>query len=74
MFCPIFLWVVKGLNDGIAQHVEREGRQVLEGVHHGTNHVVVQLNLGQDLREKGVNIEDCPIEYNSSMDTYVVEK
>ena len=39
----VLLGVVERLDDGVAQHVEGERREVLERVHHGVDEVVVQL-------------------------------
>ena len=50
MFGPVLLRVVEGLDDAVAEHVERQASQILERVHDRTDQVVVQLNLRQDLK------------------------
>ena len=45
MLGPVLAGVVEGLDDRVAEHVEREVREVLERVHHRDDQVVVQLDL-----------------------------
>lgn len=52
MLRPILIGVVEGLNDGVAEHVEGEAGQVAQGVDDGTDEVVVQLNLRQNLEKQ----------------------
>ena len=52
MLRPVLVGVVQSLDDGVAEDVEGEARQVAQGVDDRTNQVVVQLNLRQNLEQE----------------------
>jgi len=49
MFCPVFVWIVKSLDYGITENVQRKIREVTERVNDRPDHVVIKLNLRKNL-------------------------
>ncbi len=51
----VLLGVIQGLDDRVAQNVERQARKISKRVDYGPDEIVVQLNLRQDLKHKKAN-------------------
>jgi hypothetical protein len=52
MFGSVLLGVVQRLDDRVPEHVKGQAGQVLERVYHGTDKVVIKLDLRQDVVEQ----------------------